>query len=164
MSTKRIAILSVAVLASLAVLVAAAPAGAVPPERVTETLDFTAPDVSFECPTGQLVLSGFTLNRTITTYFDQSGEPVRRVRHFTFEGALYSEDLSRSVPWTGHGHVVVDLVTGTLTRTGLEVAELPGPNAILAGRLVLSEEGETFTGRGFERFEAMGCEYLYAAD
>jgi hypothetical protein len=153
------------VVGAIVALASAAPAAADPPTRTTSTVVVDEPMVSFVCPNGSAVLQTFELTRTITVFYDADGNPIRRVRQARFEGTLYSEDLSRSVPSGGRIHRVEDFVDGTNAITGrLGFARLPGPDASFTGREVV--DLETFAtifraGRPPEEFEAAVCAYLY---
>lgn len=153
------------VVGAIVALATAAPAAADPPTRTTSTVVVDEPMVNWVCPNGSAVLGTFELTRTITVFYDAEGNPIRRVRQARFEGTLYSEDLSRSVPDGGRIHRVEDFVQRTNTITGhLGFARLPGPDATFTGREVI--DLETFAtvfraGRPPEEFEAAVCAYLY---
>ena len=154
--------------AAAATLMLAAPAGAMPPQHIQETVVLGAVPTDnpvVECPNRHVVYATVTITRRVTTYFDAGGEPVRQVRHFRFTGTLYSEDLSRSTPYWGHARRELDYRTNTVTLTGRRVVlPLPGQDAAKTGREVL--DATTFdtlreSGRPFAGWEAAVCATIY---
>jgi hypothetical protein len=151
---------------SIVALGVAAPAAADQPDRRTET--FVVENVPvIACANGQSAMASFTLTRTVTTFFDQDGNPLREVRHARVVGTIASEDGSRSAPYGGRIHRVFDFTTGLVTVTGRSLfAELPGRDPATAGRYVYDPETDTFVverGRTPTESEREICAYLYPA-
>ena len=158
--------LATAAAVAVAALAAAPTAGAVAPERRTQTLVFTDVPV-IACANGESALASFTLTRTITTFFDHDGTALREVRHAHVAGTISSQDRSRSVPYGGRIHRVLDFATGLVTVTGRSLfAVLPGRDPATAGRYVYDPQTDTFVlerGRTPTESEAEICAYLYPA-
>ena len=142
-----------------------ATAAAAPPSRGASTVVVDEPSPNFACPDGSAVLSTFTLQRTTTLFLDRAGEPVRETRHGTYEGRLYSADLSRSVPYGGNVNRVLDLRAGTITVRGNSTwAELPSGRVTTTGRRVLDIEADEIvrqSGHSTGDFERAVCAALY---
>jgi hypothetical protein len=131
--------------------------------RPTTVIDEPVPVIP--CANGKSVMSTFTLTRTVTTFFDQDGTPLREVRQARVAGRVSSKDGSRSVPYGGRIHRVFDFATGLVTVTGRSLfADSPGPDAATAGRYVFDPETDSFVlerGRTPTESERQICAYLY---
>ena len=68
---------------------------------------------------GLPVLFFFTGDRSWTTWYDENGTLVRRVRHASYEGTLSIAATGASVPHAGHFTLHEDFLAGTSTVTGL---------------------------------------------
>ena len=144
-------------------LALAVPASARPPQHVSDVATVSEPVENFTCPDGSRVLSTFTVERRVTTYFAASDEPRREVRQIRYEGVLYAEDLSRSIPYAGRSHRVFDFDGLTITITGRS-AYSPLPGASTTGRRVIDVESDQIaseSGRPNAAFEGAVCDYLY---
>jgi hypothetical protein len=151
--------------AAVLAIALAAPAAAAPPEIEKGTIVVDEPQLNFVCPDGREVLATYTIDRTVFTYLDAAGDPLREVRQIRWSGRLWSDDLSRSVPYFGRIRRAFDSTTSQLTITGKRVeAELPGPDPRVSGRLHVDfDDGiEVERGRGYADFDAAVCAHLYA--
>ena len=96
-----------------------------------------------ECP-GFTVAGVFDVDRTVTTFVDHDGTPIRQVTHVHFTGTLTNTSSGKSIPDAGNQVVTVDLLTGTQTVDArVRVDTVPGEGVILAqvGRLVRNAQG-----------------------
>jgi hypothetical protein len=109
----------VLLVAAFAMVMGAGPAWAAPPviERFEDN-NFGDPDY-FDCPDGGQLMGVFTVEGTETIHFDEDGNPVRLVVHEHFDGVLTRTDTGNSIKDPGRITIVVDLVTGEATVTGL---------------------------------------------
>ena len=151
--------------AALLAIAIAAPASAAPPTIEKSTIVADEPELNFVCADGRDVLATYTIDRTVFTYVDEAGDPLREVRQVRWSGRLWSEDLSRSVPYFGRIRRAFDFRTNELTITGKRVeAELPGPDPRVSGRLQVDFDhgAELERGRGYAAFDSAVCSYLYA--
>jgi hypothetical protein len=142
----------------------AAPAAAATPEIVKSRIVVDEPQPNFVCADGREVLATYVLDRTVFTYFDAAGEPLREVRQVRWAGQLWSADLSRSVPYFGRIRRELDYATSELTITGRRVwAKVAGPDPAVAGRGVIDllTGTEIDRGRSYVRFESALCEQPY---
>ena len=124
---------------SLAVI---APAAAVPPEKVViedihiEQVDSTSCDFPF--------LEVFDGRVTITTFFDDQGNPVRIKFHLPFHGTLTNEATGESVSADQVLQLTVDLEEGAESDVGLRFRVVfPELGVVLldAGKVVFDEDG-----------------------
>jgi hypothetical protein len=124
---------------SLALVVSA---GAVPPEKVVfedihvEQVDSTSCDFPFS--------EVFDGRVTITTYFDEEGNPTRLTFHLPFHGTLTNEATGESVSADQVLQETVDLDEGTDTLVGLRFrVTFPGLGVVLldAGKIVFDADG-----------------------
>ena len=112
-------------------------------------------------------LEEFTGRVTITTFFDNEGNPIRVQLHLPFDGTLTNEASGTSVSATQDLIVVEDLVAGTTTFLGVRFrVNFPGLGYVLldAGRVVFDADGNVIFKAGphqviNEDFEAF-CEAL----
>jgi hypothetical protein len=128
--------------AALFALALAAPAAAVPPEKVViedlhiEQVDSTSCDFPFR--------EVFDGRVTITTFFDEQGNPTRVTFHLPFHGTLTNEATGESV---SADQVLVetdDLEEGTISWLGLRFrVTFPGLGVVLldAGKIVFDADG-----------------------
>jgi hypothetical protein len=148
-------------------LVSAAVASADAPTIVQQTLHRSIPNF-IQCP-GFTVAGEFDVERTVMTFVDQGGTPIRQVTHVHFVGTLTNTATGKSIPDEGNQIVTADLVTGTSTTDGrVRVDTIPGEGVILAqvGRVVRDAAGNVifFAGQNdfqtgdFDRF----CAYMAA--
>ncbi len=123
-------------------LALAAPVAAMPPERIVitdihiEQVDSTSCDFPF--------LEVFDGRVTITTYFDEEGNPTRLKFHLPFHGTLTNQATGESVSADQVLRVTVDLEDGTESDVGLRFrVAFPGLGVVLldAGRIVFDADG-----------------------
>jgi hypothetical protein len=128
--------------AVLLALVLAAPAGAVRPEMVViedihiEQVDSTSCDFPF--------LEVFDGRVTITTFFDDEGNPIRDQVYLPFHGTLTNEATGESVSADQVLQLTVDLEDGTESDVGLRFRVVfPGLGVVLldAGKIVFDADG-----------------------
>ena len=133
----------------LAVLVAAfglaASASAAGPEHVTVTITVPTPDPTqpnFSCvPYGYAwdVLSTFSVTRTSTLYFDDSGNLAKEIRHVDFTGTLYrSDDLSVTIPYAGTWNRTLDVAANTVTSRPKTCS---GRSSVMPRRIATARDG-----------------------
>jgi hypothetical protein len=124
---------------SLAVI---APAAAAPPEKVViedihiEQVDSTSCDFPF--------LEVFDGRVTITTFFDDAGNPIRIQFYLPFHGTLTNEATGESVSADQVLQLTLDLEEGTESDVGLRFRVVfPGLGVVLldAGRVVFDAAG-----------------------
>jgi hypothetical protein len=124
-------------------LVLAPPAAADAPTTIDETL--TRTDAAFiSCP-GFLVRGDFNVRRTVTTFYDDAGQPIRLVGHIHFSGSLTNTLTGTSIADRGNQIVTQDLRSGETTVVGpVRVDTVPGEGVILAdvGRIVRDRSGQ----------------------
>jgi hypothetical protein len=151
---------AIAVTATVLACACAAVPAAAAPERVTGTLVQAEPVPAFPCADGSEILQTYTLERAVTTFTDDAGTVLRRVRQVRIQGVLLSADGTRSLPYDARFRRAEDFVAGTNTLTGrITVAGDAGR----IGREVRDlETGEILQsgGRSIEEFEARVCEAL----
>ena len=81
---------SITILAAMAAVFAAAPvAAAATPDRRVQDILVNDPVPVIPCADGSSVFASFTLHRTVTTFSDQDGAPLREVRQIRFAGTLF---------------------------------------------------------------------------
>lgn len=132
-----------ALCASLVVgLAVVAQAAAVPPEKIViedihiEQVDSTSCDFPF--------LEVFDGRVTITTFFDNEGNPIRIQFHLPFHGTLTNEATGESVSADQVLQLTVDLEEGTESDVGLRFRVIfPGLGIALldAGKVVFDADG-----------------------
>lgn len=123
-------------------LVSASPAWARPPEivRIQDIHIVQTDSTSCDFP----FLEVFDGTVTITTYFDQEGNPTSVRFHLPFQGTLTNEATGESVEAQQVLVDTLDLEDGTETFAGLRFRVVfPGIGAVLldAGRVVFDETG-----------------------
>jgi len=133
---------SVSLAAALCALALAAPAGAAVPEKAVfedihiEQVDSTSCDFPF--------LEEFDGRVTITTFFDDEGNPTRVAFHLPFHGTLTNEATGESVSADQVLNETDDLEKGTQSFTGLRFrVAFPGLGVVLldAGKIVFDRDG-----------------------
>ena len=145
----------------------AAGASADTPTIVQQTLHRSIPNF-IPCP-GFTVAGEFDVERTVMTFVDQNGTPIRQVIHVHFVGTLTNTSTGKAIPDEGNQIVTTDLLTGTSTTDGrVRVNTVPGEGVILAqvGRVVRDADGNVvffagqndFLTRDFDDF----CAYMVA--
>jgi hypothetical protein len=113
-------------LACLAILAAAmqltlvATAAASAPTSVDETFHRSIPNF-ISCP-GFTVRGEFDVSRTVTTFYDSNGSPIRQATHVHFTGTLTNNLSGKTIDDAGNQIVDTDLADGNLrghrTRPG----------------------------------------------
>lgn len=128
--------------AALCALALAPPAVAVPPEKVViedlhiEQVDSSSCDFPF--------LEVFDGRVTITTFFDNEGNPIRVTFHLPFHGTLTNEATGESVSADQVLQETDDLEEGTVSWLGLRFrVTFPGLGVVLldAGKIVFAADG-----------------------
>jgi hypothetical protein len=108
----------------------AATASATPPTTTTAQFSRVSPNF-LPCP-GFGVLGQWQFTRVTTTFYDQTGTPIRIERHLRYAGSLSNPLTGRSLPDVGNGLVTADLQTGTVTFDGSgRVDTVPGLGVVL---------------------------------
>jgi hypothetical protein len=139
--TGRRLALRVSLVVGLALAVIA-PAAAAPPEKVVledihiEQVDTTSCDFPF--------LEVFDGRVTITTFFDEEGNPTRIQFYLPFHGTLTNEATGESVSADQVLQVTLELEEGTESDVGLRFrVAFPGLGIVLldAGRVVFDAAG-----------------------
>jgi hypothetical protein len=110
------------------------------------------------------VISDFGAERRITTFYDQDGNPIRRVVHAEIPGTLTNSITGKSLPAFGVRVITTDLLTGAVSSTGTNVhVVVPGMGtvALSAGHTGIDDNGEPFAeGRLDPPVTAALCEAL----
>jgi hypothetical protein len=151
----------------VAALVSAGAATADSPTIEQQTLHRSIPNF-ISCP-GFMVAGEFDVDRTVFTFHDSDGNPIRQVIHVHFVGTLTNTTSGKSIPDEGNQIVTNDLLTGSSTTDGrVRVTTVPGEGAILfqVGRVVRDAAGNVvffagqndFLTRDFDDF----CTYMAA--
>jgi hypothetical protein len=116
-------------LASLQLLLVAT-AAATPPTTTTAEFPRVSPHF-LSCPNFD-VLGQWQITRVTSTFYDQSGTPIRIERHLSYVGSLSNPSTGTSLPDSGNVLVTVDLQTGTVTFDGRgRVDTVPGLGVVL---------------------------------
>src|SRR5215218_8070827 len=135
----------------LVLLTALAPMAASAEQPTIQTEAFhRSPNPYIKCDTFD-IRGEFDVERTVITYYDQDGTPVRQVFHIRVTGEVINAVPGASLPATREGTFTVDLVGGTTIRAGQTVmAVAPGEGVVLqeAGRLVRGPSGELLFAAG----------------
>ena len=103
-----------------------------------------------EC-SGDTIHASFDATRTVTTWYDDAGTPVRRLVHGDIPGTLTNLSTGTTLQTIGVRVIRIDLVTGTSTSTGTNVhVVLPGEGtlSIGAGRFVIDDQGDIVSEHG----------------
>ena len=138
--TGRLACL--AILAATMQLTLVATAAASAPNSVDETFHRSIPNFIL-CP-GFTVRGEFDVSRTVTTFYDENGSPIRQVTHVHFTGTLTNSLSGKTIDDAGNQIVSTDLTDGTSAVIGrVRVVTIPGEGEIYAqvGRLVRDGAG-----------------------
>lgn len=134
------ALLSVVLVALLTLPVAGS---AAPPLVETFTnggsFEFAGP-----CPNGVTLVTTFTEDVRVTTFFDKAGDPVRVQITVNYVGVVTNPETGQSVRDVSHQTIIDDLVEGTITQVGLVFsATVPGVGVVFhdVGRVVFDAAG-----------------------
>ena len=154
----------------------AASASAAGPDHITVTITVSTPDPTqpnFSCVPygyGWDVLSTFSVTRSSTLYYDDSGNLAKEIRHVDFTGTLYrSDDLSVTIPYAGTWNRTLDVAANTVTNTGHMRYSHPDGSGMVAkdpGRTVIDLATFTTvsdTGPVAADWQSGVCAYLAAA-
>ena len=110
------------------------------PVITSDVISVTNPaPVGFDCGSFQ-VLATFTVERQNITFYDDTGNRLRQIRHASFTGTLYSSVTSASLPYEGAFNRTEDFAVHTVVFTGLRfVVQIPGQGvlALDTGQAVL---------------------------
>jgi len=143
---------------TLAALIAAlTPAVAVARAPTVETAPVNTADVfsGADSPCAFDVTFTGTGTVTITTFYDNAGNPIRQSVHGALTHALFS--ASGTLTANGPAPVHIDLLSGQSVITGNEVGfHLPGAGVVFgqAGRLVLTNAGAQLSFTGLSTLDA----------
>lgn len=114
-----------------------------------------------------LALQDFVVDGTVTTFFDQAGNPVRVQVHVHYDGTLTNSETGLTLRDPSRLTITVDLQDGSVTETGLFYGiTVPGEGiAVLdAGRIVFDADGNVLFVGGPHQFleggEALICAAL----
>jgi hypothetical protein len=160
-------LLVVVVLGSAIASLFAATAAADQPTIEEQTLHRSIPNF-VSCP-GFAVANEGDISRTVFTFTDDVGTPIRRVFHVHFTATLTNTVTGKSFLEEGNFIVTTDLTTGTTTVVGgIRLDTVPGLGLILAqaGRTVTDAQGaldfiagqQDFLNKNFADF----CAYMAA--
>jgi hypothetical protein len=131
---KLIATVTLAVALGLTLAVSAS---ANAPTSVTEQVHVvTNPYIT--C-TGFVVIGDFYVARTVTTFYDNDGSPIRRVLHIDVHGTVSSSVTGASLDFLREGTFTQDLLDGSTVTTGQRTLVVaPGSGIVLQdmGRIV----------------------------
>jgi hypothetical protein len=120
-------------------------AAAIPPTVETQTVHrhFFFADA---CGTFS-VIADFDAERRVTTFYDQDGNPIRRVIHGEGTGTITNSVTGKSLPVTFVRHITTDLLTGAVSSTGINShVVVPGMGTVElgAGHEGIDDNGEPF--------------------
>jgi hypothetical protein len=124
-------------------MIAVSTAFAIPPTNTT--LHFEFPEAQY-CD-GTLAGTGSTqLDIRITTFYDQSGAPIRLQAVFDSSTLLESVTNNETISGRRHNLVTVDLQRGTETHFGLDLLlqSSAGPIQVNAGTLAFDSNGNVY--------------------
>jgi hypothetical protein len=147
-----------------AVLVLAASATATPPERFTDSFDYSG---TTDCGTFVDVFEGSVEARGMTT-FDKAGNPVKDIVHVTRKETNWrADDATVRFSMTSSFNVVYDYATDTETNDGLVFRQtFPGIGLLFhdAGSIIFAPGGAVVHGPHdiFEGGDAVFCDALEA--
>jgi len=134
--------------AALVSLTGAQSAAASAPTRVT--VHASPRFVIGEC-SGDTIEAAFDATRVITTWYDDAGNPVRRLVHADIPGTITNLSTGTTLETTGVRILQFDLVNGGSTSTGTNVhVVLPGEGTLqlVAGHVVVDDQGEVVAENG----------------
>src|SRR5829696_1581725 len=100
---------------------------------------------------GDAIEATFNATRTITTWYDAAGNPVRRLVHGDIPGTLTNLETGTTLETIGVRIIQIDLVDGGSTSTGSNVhVVLPGEGTLqlVAGHVVIDAQGELVAENG----------------
>jgi len=120
-------------------------AGATAPTTTYTTLHRSLPNF-LPCP-GFAVHGEFDIERTTTTFYDQSGTAIRSVQHVHADGALSNPLSGKTLPDSSDFKLTIDLLTGTRTFDGrMRVDTAAGQGVVFqaVGRVVFESDGSVF--------------------
>jgi hypothetical protein len=124
-------------------IIALSPVLAIPPTNTAFHFEF--PDAQY-CD-GTLAGTGFTqMDIGISTFYNQSGDPVRLQAVFDVTTLLESVTNNETVSGRRHNLVTVDLQTNTETHFGLDLLlqSSAGPIHVNAGPLAFHSNGNVY--------------------
>jgi hypothetical protein len=138
-----------AILATVLALALPAAASATEPTHQTQQLTRDL-GVIGRCA-GFDVAAIFFPTRTVTTFFNKDGLPIRRMVHAEVPGVITNAATGASLPAFGVRNISVDLITGETASTGTNVhVVVPGQGTvdIGAGRVVIDASGDVVQAAG----------------
>ena len=162
-NTRRLGLTAIIVLSAILFAISP-PAAAMPPEITTFT-DGAIDEVFADC-TEFVVLSTYTLDVRITTFFDRNGNPKTLKVHIIFDGTATNSDTGKTVSDDSSAIVTIDLVSGGFTVVGLGfVWTFPGEGLLFLnlGKITFDDAGNIVFVAGPHPLELEGTEVLCAA-
>jgi hypothetical protein len=121
--------------------------------------------VAADCGTF-LALEDFVEDVTVTTFFDNAGNPIRVQVHVNFNGIITNSVTGQTLRDPGHHTIIIDLEEGTTTFAGMVFAiTVPGKGiAVLdAGKVVFDAEVNVIFVGGPHQFLEEGPALICAA-
>jgi hypothetical protein len=100
---------------------------------------------------GDTIHASFDVTRAVTTFYDDAGNPVRRLVHIDIPGTLTNLSTGMTLQTMGVRVIRIDLLTGVRTSTGTNVhVVLPGEGTLqlAAGRVVIDDQGNIVSEHG----------------
>lgn len=135
----------IALLAAVAALVAGAPAAqAAQPVVVEKNATVTRHFAGIPMCDGFTVTLHYDVRRTVTEYYDKSGDLTRVVLNIHYVGTWTNDETGESISNRGTRHITEDFVDQTTTETGaLRHMTAPGEGIVLheTGRIVYDWNG-----------------------
>jgi hypothetical protein len=146
---------SIAIVAAVIALIAAAAAGA--GQRPQDVFTFSDPfEGEFDCGTFVATLSGHD-NGRVTTYFNKDGDPIKQIGQIKAIEIDVNPITGKSIEVTTNLMVHFDFATGTTTITGIRnLSTTPGEGVVVqhVGRVVTnSDDEQIFLAGKFPEFE-----------
>jgi hypothetical protein len=141
---------SLTILATTALLAAAGAQGAAAAQPTRETVQAHPQFEVGEC-SGDTILAAFDVTRVVTTWYDDAGNPIRRMVHADIPGTLTNLTTGTTLQTIGVRILQFDLVAGVSTSTGTNVhVVLPGQGTLElgAGRVVVDDQGDIVVEHG----------------
>jgi hypothetical protein len=138
----------IALAAALVTLTSVQSAAATEPTR--ETVHANPQFDIGEC-SGDTIHASFDATRVVTTWYDDAGNPVRRLVHGDIPGTLTNVSTGMTLQTIGVRIIRIDLITGVSTSTGTNVhVVLPGEGTLRigAGRSVIDHQGNIVSESG----------------
>jgi hypothetical protein len=134
-------------------LVLAAGASANAPTSVTE--QFPVVTNPYITCSNFAIVGNFVVTRTTTTFYDNDGNPIRRVAHIHVDGTLSNSLTGASLDFLREGTFTQDLVDGSTVTTGQRTLVVARGSGV-----VLQDMGRIVREGGAVVFEAGPSDFL----